>query len=114
MLLLFLLAQATYYGDGTLPPAPPPGKTIGLFDGANYPPEARRNHWQGVVRAELTINEIGAVEACRIVQSSGHEVLDAATCNIIIKRARFVPAKDDSGKPMKDTVMTPPITWQLP
>jgi TonB family protein len=114
MLFLLLMAQAAYYGDGTLPPAPPPGKKIGLFDSAAYPPEALRNHWQGDVRAELTISENGAVVACRIVQSSGHEVLDAATCNLIIKRARFVPAKDDSGKPIKDTVMTPTISWRLP
>jgi protein TonB len=114
MLLLLLLAQATYYGDGTPPAPPPPGTVIGIFDGVGYPAEALRNRWQGVVRAKLTINERGAVQACQIVQSSGHEVLDAATCNAIIKRARFVPAKDSNGKPRKDTVMSPPITWQLP
>jgi periplasmic protein TonB len=115
MLLLLALAQAIYYGTGTPPPAPPAGsKPRTIFSYDDYPPEALRNHWEGVVRAELTINERGAVEVCRIIQSSGHEVLDAATCNLIIRRARFLPAKDDSGKPRKDTYMAPPVTWRLP
>ena len=114
MLLLLVLAQAVYYGSGNPPPEPPPSKKQVIFSYGDYPPEALRNHWEGTVRAELTINERGAVEVCRIVQSSGHEVLDAATCNLIITRARFTPAKDGNGKPRKDTIVSPPISWRIP
>jgi periplasmic protein TonB len=114
MLLLFVLAQATYYGSGVPPPLPPPGSPKpGIFSYDDYPPEALRNGWEGTVQAELTVNEQGAVEICRIIQSSGHEVLDAATCGLIIRRARFTPAKDESGKPIKDTVTSPPINWRI-
>jgi len=114
MLLFLALAQAIYYGSGVPPPAAPRGSPKrALFTDRDYPAEAVSNHWEGTVRVELTVNERGAVEACRIVQSSGHEVLDAATCNIIITRANFTPAKDDNGKPKKDTVLSPPIDWHL-
>lgn len=80
---------------------------------ADYPPEALRNGWEGDVVTDLTINTLGRVSACHVVQSSGHKVLDDATCDLLIKRAIFNPATEN-GKPVEDHVRTPPIKWRLP
>jgi hypothetical protein len=39
--------------------------------------------------------------------------LDDATCDLMIKRAFFKPAKDSNGKPVEDHFRTPPIRWRL-
>src|ERR1041384_893254 len=67
---------------------------LGMMD---YPPEALRNHRQGSVVAELTVSPQGRATECRIVRSSGHKVLDDATCDLMIQRARFSPARDSQG-----------------
>jgi protein TonB len=112
-MLLLLLAQAA-----TPPPPPPsaqssapsPGPIISYTD---YPPEALKQHKQGVVRAKLWISKEGRVYRCRILKSSGDQALDNATCNILTARARFTPARDQFGNPTEDTVVAPPITWKI-
>jgi len=94
--------------------APPPQKSKSFVTYDNYPAEALRNHWEGVVVADLTISPEGRVAACKVIQSSGHQVLDDATCDLMIRRAIFTPARDSNGKPVEDHVRTPPITWSLP
>jgi protein TonB len=78
----------------------------------DYPAEALRNGWEGDVRVDLTIGVAGRVTNCRVLQSSGHSVLDDATCRIFTARARFRPATDPSGKPIEDHFQTH-INWQL-
>jgi TonB family protein len=84
-----------------------------LFSAADYPVEALKNGWEGEVVADLTVSPEGRVTACAIVKSSGHDVLDQATCDIVRKRAVFKPAIDANGKPIEDHVRTPPIKWAL-
>ena len=81
--------------------------------GADYPPEALRHHWEGDVIADLTISAEGRVTGCKIAQTSGHQVLDDATCEIVMKRARFKPALDANGKPTEDHFRTPPFRWRI-
>jgi protein TonB len=80
----------------------------------DYPLDAVRNGWEGTAVAELRINTEGRVSACRIVKSTGHKVLDDATCNLFVRRAKFHPAIDEFGRPMEDVVVSPPIEWRLP
>jgi protein TonB len=80
----------------------------------DYPIEAVQHRWQGTVVADVTISAEGRVNACKIVQSSGYDVLDAKTCEIMTNRARFMPAKDAQGRATVDVVRTPPIVWRLP
>jgi protein TonB len=108
MLLLLLLAQAA-----DQMPAQRARPTI-LFSNQGYPMTAWRNGWEGDVVADLTVSSEGQVTACRIVQSSGHEVLDHSTCYIITKYSRFTPARDKSGNAVEDHFRTPPIVWRLP
>jgi protein TonB len=92
-------------------PPPPPAKPLLSYE--DYPAEALRNHWEGKVIADLTISPEGKVSACKIVKSSGHQILDDATCNIMIKRARFAPARDSNGNPVEDHFRTPPVNWEI-
>jgi hypothetical protein len=50
---------------------------------------------------------------CRIVESSGSRLLDLRTCQAMIVRARFTPARDAAGNPAPDTVAAR-VIWVLP
>lgn len=106
------------------PPAPPaPRKTQSaqsargdlrsLFSPEDYPASAQAAGAEGTVQAVLTIGSDGRVSGCSISRSSGNTALDAATCNILRRRAKFTPARDSNGNPTSDTISTPPIKWQL-
>jgi protein TonB len=84
-----------------------------FFSVDDYPKEAIRHRWQGTVVADIAVSAEGRVSDCRIVQSSGHAVLDNKTCEIFFTRARFVPAKDAQGRPTVDVLRTPPVVWRL-
>jgi protein TonB len=84
-----------------------------LFSGDDYPAEAQARGEEGSVRAELEIDTSGRVAKCNILQSSGHALLDEATCRILQRRARFTPARDVDGKAVPDRVTTPSIVWRL-
>jgi protein TonB len=65
------------------------------------------------VRFLVLVNETGGVAGCDVVLSSGNPLLDAMGCQVIRKRARFTPALDASGKPARDSVITPEVIWQM-
>jgi len=107
------------------PPAPPPpprkvqsaqsakGDLRTLFSADDYPAAASAAEAQGTAQATLTISPDGRVVGCNLIRSTGNGALDAATCNILRRRAKFTPAKDSNGQPTTDTVTTPPIVWRL-
>lgn len=108
------------------PPAPPaPPKPVisqaararanltSLFSTDDYPQSAIRNEEQGTTAVRLTISTEGRVSNCAITSSSGSTALDNATCNIIRRRARYTPAKDQAGRPITGTD-TARIRWELP
>jgi len=69
--------------------------------------------WQGDVGVDLVISKRGRVIHCTVYQSSGHEVLDDATCEIFVKRARFKPAIDADGNPIEEKYHASPVKWRL-
>lgn len=77
-----------------------------------------RSRWineemSGTARFTLEVDGTGRVSNCQITQSSGHAELDAATCALIAKRAKFKPAKDGNGNPATGSYSSS-IRWQLP
>ena len=103
------------------PPAPPrvvePARAraslAGLISSDDYPPSALRNEEQGTVRVRLTVDASGRVTGCSVTASSGSSQLDQTTCRLLQRRARFTPARDNTGQPIGDTVNSPPIRWQI-
>lgn len=106
------------------PPPPPPAPVrrepararsnlASYFSDADYPAAAQRNEEQGTTSVSLTIGTDGRVTGCTVTGSSGSATLDAATCNILRRRARFTPATDSTGAPIADTTSTR-IRWVLP
>ena len=69
----------------------------------DYPPSAMREGRQGVSGIAWTINEQGRVENCHVTRSSGSPDLDDTACRLMTRRARYTPAKDASGNPIKST-----------
>jgi periplasmic protein TonB len=105
------------------PPAPPPPRVSqaarakanlnSYFSTDDYPPSALRNEEQGTTAVRLTVGPDGRVSDCTITSSSGSATLDNATCNILKRRARFNPAKDQAGNPISDST-TARIRWEVP
>lgn len=85
-------------------PATEPTSWISTED---YPPAALRAELEGTVGVRLDIDAAGRPTKCNITESSNSPTLDQATCEILSKRATFVPGKDRRSFSRK-------ITWKMP
>lgn len=90
--------------------APPPSK---YNNEMSYPSEALRQGWEGTVEFTVTIGTNGTALDCVVTQSSGHDVLDKATCKTMLERARFIPPKDADGNPVEGKWSSKTV-WKLP
>jgi protein TonB len=72
-----------------------------------------RQEMTGKARFRLEIAADGRVTGCTITGSSGHPQLDAATCALVSKRAKFQPARGSEGEPVAGSYSNA-IDWQLP
>lgn len=61
----------------------------------NYPEQARRNRIYGSLRLLVAILPDGTVEDIRILESSGHNLLDQAAVEIVTLAAPFEPFPDE-------------------
>ncbi|MCW2390619.1 energy transducer TonB [Sphingobium sp. B11D3A] len=84
----------------------------GAAPAVDYPLLARRNGWEGATIIHFTVDETGQPFDCRLVESSGHDVLDKASCVMITTRARYTPARDALGQPVISG-FNQRIRWQL-
>lgn len=91
-------------------PANKPGAWVTQDD---YSPSDIRSERQGTARFTLGIGTDGKVTSCTIIQSTGFDSLDAATCKFVSRRARFDAALDDSGAPIAGSY-TGSIRWVIP
>ncbi|QGP78415.1 energy transducer TonB [Sphingobium sp. CAP-1] len=104
--------------DAAMPPqaavrAAPTGSPGNWLSDADYPAEAIRRGWSGTTGFRLKIDASGAVESCVITASSGHEILDDATCAALTRSARFTPGRNASGTAAPDRY-NGRISWRLP
>lgn len=84
-----------------------------LVTQADYPARALREKRAGTVAYEVIVIADGRVGACSIISSSGHPDLDAATCNLVTRRARFNMLEDGPHIAEK-RIYTGRIRWVLP
>jgi TonB family protein len=78
----------------------------------DYPSQAVREEDTGTAAVLLLVDETGKVADCLLKKTSGNASLDAMTCIAFIKRARFKPALDAAGKPMKTTFYQS-VSWRI-
>ncbi len=108
-----------------LPPPPPPppvdrssratprrdpGSWVRSED---YPPAALRAGQEGRTGFRLDLGADGRATACTVIASSGSDALDEATCRLLMRRARFEPARDAGGMPIAASFSSR-IAWRLP
>lgn len=79
----------------------------------DYPRESLRRREQGRVEFELDISPEGRVVNCRVIRSTAGRRLNFRTCQIMLVRARFTPARDAAGNPTSDTVRSF-LNWIIP
>jgi hypothetical protein len=92
---------------------PPKGDVRRIFTSQDYPLEALISQQEGTAQYLLLIDEKGAVAACHLVKASGITAFDAMGCQVILERAKFKPALDSRGKPIRSGIVTPPISWRM-
>ena len=107
-----------------------PRKTVSLFaePRAIHPenwvttPDRERSgsSGEGVAYFQLTVSPDGDIEQCRILESSGFDILDRLTCSLISQRGHFRPALDQAGQPVASIWINrvrwarPGHTWEVP
>ena len=97
------------------PPAEPARPQMNLayyVSDADYPREAFHRGEEGTVGFELDVSDEGRVAQCHVMTSSGSNLLDLWTCQIMLARARFQPARDEEGEAVPDRVAAR-ISWQI-
>lgn len=99
-------------GRGKSRRARPVEPLVSLFSEGDYPPAALKAEKQGLVGVRLTIGRSGRIGRCAIVRTSRSPTLDAATCRILVGRARYRPALDRTGRPVPDRDYTH-VRWKL-
>lgn len=67
---------------------------------SDYPPKMIQGGYQGIVHFRLIVDATGTPTSCHIQQSTRPREFDDAVCRGVMKRARFEPALDASGKPV--------------
>ena len=80
---------------------------------SDYPSAGLRGELEGLVRVQLSVGADGKPTDCTVTASSGHDVLDEATCAKLLRRARFDPASDHTGAKVAGTWNTA-VRWQIP
>jgi protein TonB len=98
MLIFGLLASNAGHAKSLRHAAVPIGGPHSWETRKDYPSRALREQIGGTTSFRLTVGIDGSVSDCEITVSSGHTILDQATCYFARTRARFTPARDRNGK----------------
>ena len=64
---------------------------VEFYGNQNYPEQARAQNLSGEVRLMVILNQSGGIRAIRLIESSGHAVLDEAAKASVRKAAPFSP-----------------------
>lgn len=94
-------------------PAQPIGDPRSWITSDDYPASALAATADGLVRVVLAIDPSGSVAGCTIELSSGNAELDTSTCTALRKRAKFAPARDESGVAVS-SMRVQSVRWAIP
>jgi TonB family protein len=110
---LILLPFTLLAAAAPLPRAVPANNPADWITTDDYPYEAMLLEQEGTTVFTLTIDEKGIPSHCSVTISSGAALLDSRTCDRVMARARFIPARTDEGEASRAEYATR-ILWQLP
>ncbi|MHA6719482.1 energy transducer TonB [Sphingomonas sp. RS6] len=96
-------------GPRGLRPSSSPGTWVVSGD---YPFESQIAREEGTVAFTLYVDDRGIPVRCQVTGSSGHQRLDQTACDLLLARARFIPALDADGKPIPAEFRNR-FTWAL-
>ena len=94
-------------------PAQPLTEPSSWFSPRDYPTHAGLEGLEGTSGFQVAVESNGRVSECLITTSSGHIILDKATCAGLRRRARFVPAFDADGNAIRG-YYSGVKQWKLP
>lgn len=98
--------------DKTTPATPIGGPGV-WFANIDYPVVAMREEREGVVRYEITVERDGSIAGCQASGPPGSADLESATCDALLANARFKPATDSAGAPVR-SAFDGTLKWTLP
>jgi TonB family protein len=111
MLLTVFALGGALQAEG--PPTPVPVNSDQWVLSTDYPAEAIAAGEEGTVGVRLDVDAAGRVASCTITQSAKSAALDAASCRLLVQRARFKPARDKGGKEIASTYEAS-FQWIIP
>ena len=79
----------------------------------NYPPRALAAGEEGPVFFTVTLDKDAHPTSCQVTHGSGHPLLDAETCDLIVQHAVFSSARDADGHLVRQTTEGV-VNWTLP
>jgi TonB family protein len=79
----------------------------------NYPPRALAAGEQGAVFFIVKLDKDARATSCEVTHGSGHPLLDAETCELIVLHAVFKSARDANGHITKQTTEGV-VNWTIP
>lgn len=88
------------------------GTAASWFSPDDYPSKMLDRNKQAMVNVRVIVDEKGAPATCTIQRSTHPKDFDDLVCRLILKRARFEPALDASGNPVR-SFYTQRVTWRL-
>ena len=104
MLLLALAAQMSA-------PVTASGRDVRtIFSADDYPSYLQGSGVSRIVTASVTVRPDGTIQSCVAQVRSGDPRLDAYTCELIVRRAKFRPAKWSDGSAVYGVVNVP-VGW---
>ena len=99
-------------GSGSGGETYPPVRVAGALSDRDYPRMVGRRGRGGTVAISFRVRDDGRVDSCRVIRSSGEEMLDELTCELVEMRFRYRPARDETGQPI-DYLLRTSFTWGL-
>lgn len=79
----------------------------------SYPKASLKAGEQGPVQFQVSLDKRGKLTSCAVTRGSGYPRLDQATCDLIVRYARFGPSTDASGRRVPAT-REGLLIWRLP
>ena len=79
----------------------------------DYPGRALRAEAEGIAAYRVIVATSGRASACDVTRSTGNGQLDDATCDFILRRARFEPATDQTGAKVVGNY-SGTVKWEIP